>query len=233
MHPTLHPWARAPDVGAALGLGDQAGIEGEHAAMAEMALLVAIARAVARASRSTTRIARPVGWSLAELVVGSDLQEGHRHPLVEEGRQGVLPVTTRLGSAARRRPFSTTSYSPRTWSKSSWARSSTTLFAAAYGSPVPAHSAHGSNRGRGTECPNGRSASSGWDSSAGGQGRHVRVEMYLDFGVERPIWTLSLSLSPGWLPVHLAWPSWPTSQFTFYGRRSCRRCAWGWPFPRS
>ena len=83
-----HVLGRGGEIGAALGLGDQAGVEGEHAAIA-VALLVAVARAVARLEIDHAH-ARPVGRALAELVVGPHLQEGHRHPLVEKGRQGVL-----------------------------------------------------------------------------------------------------------------------------------------------
>src|SRR5262249_51393969 len=83
-----HVLRRGREIGAPFGLGDQAGIEGEHTAIA-MALLVAVARAVARFEIDHP-YARPVGRALAELVVGPHLQEGHRYPLVQEGSQRVL-----------------------------------------------------------------------------------------------------------------------------------------------
>ena len=83
-----HVLGRGREIGAALGLGDQAGVEGQHGAVA-VALLVAIARAVARLEIDHAH-ARPVGRAFAELVVGPHLQERHRHPFVEKGRQRVL-----------------------------------------------------------------------------------------------------------------------------------------------
>ena len=83
-----HVLGRRRQIGAALGLGDQAGVEGQHGAIA-VALLVAEALAVARLEIDHAH-ARPVGRALAELVVGPHLQERHRHPFVEKGRQRVL-----------------------------------------------------------------------------------------------------------------------------------------------
>ena len=83
-----HVLGRRREIGAALGFGDQAGVEGQHGAVA-VALLVAIARAVARLEIDHAH-PRPVGRAFAELVVRPHLQERHRHPLVEKGRQRVL-----------------------------------------------------------------------------------------------------------------------------------------------
>ena len=86
---------RGGEIGAALGLGDQAGVEGQHRTIA-VALFVAIARTVARFEIDHAH-ARPVGRTFAELVVRPYLQEGHRHPLVEERCQRILGGDHEIG----------------------------------------------------------------------------------------------------------------------------------------
>jgi hypothetical protein len=90
-----HVFGRRRQIGAALGLGDQAGVEGQHAAIA-VALLVAEAFAIARLEVDDAD-ARPVGRAFAELVVGPHLQERHRHPFVDEGRERILGSDDEIG----------------------------------------------------------------------------------------------------------------------------------------
>ncbi len=93
--PRRHILGRGREIGAALGLGNQAGVEAQHGAVA-VALLVAIARAVARLEIDHAH-PRPIGRTLAELVVRPRLQEGHGHPFVEKGRQRVLGGDHEIG----------------------------------------------------------------------------------------------------------------------------------------
>src|SRR6266508_4094994 len=140
-----------------------------------MALLVAIARAVARLEIDHAH-ARPVGRALAELVVGPHLQEGHRHPLVEKGRQRILGGDHEVGRGGDRSRPPRTGRAPRRSRAAPGRRRP--WWPRRHGSPIRALSgARGRSRSRGTEYPNGRSASSGWDSSAGGQGRSCQVKM--------------------------------------------------------
>ena len=106
-------------------------------------------------------------------LLGRTCRNGTGTHLSRNGAIASFAVTTRLGSAARRRPFSTTSYWPRPSSKSSCTRSSTDDDGGGVMEAPFAHAqlASDRSRNRGTGCQSARSASSGWDSSAGGQGR--------------------------------------------------------------
>ena len=93
--PRGHVLGRRGKIGASFGLGDQAGIEGEHGAIA-IALFVAVARAVA-ALQVDHAHARPIGRTFAELAVRAHLQEGDGNPLVKKRCQGILGGNHEVG----------------------------------------------------------------------------------------------------------------------------------------